>query len=217
MYPPSTMSRPYSSANRFAALDSLGDGTKPHPRPVNGGVDSTILRTKANGTAKNAGKPAKNRTSTESVDSQPLMTTTTTVRATTTRQRKTKPVPRTNGNGNGHPVPAAAAAAPPIDWEIPRKSLHASIGFLVLYLYSLRPASVWPLIRTLVAVGTIIYLVDLLRFRSPGFARRYHSILGALMRESEKTSVNGVVWYLIGVTFTLAVYPRDIAVVAIMT
>jgi diacylglycerol kinase (CTP) len=37
------------------------------------------------------------------------------------------------------------------------------------------------------------------------------------MRESEKTKLNGVIWYLIGVIFVLSVYPRDVAVISILT
>lgn len=36
------------------------------------------------------------------------------------------------------------------------------------------------------------------------------------MRESEKKSTNGVIWYIIGVIFVLAFYPLDVAVVSIL-
>jgi diacylglycerol kinase (CTP) len=229
------MSRPYTSANRFAALDSLdsstgskGPSSKKSPtQPRKGTPDAQPKKVKsrangsANGTAHvNGGKEPKARSSTESVESQPSMETTVRAAATTTRQRAKKAkqsAQATTSDLGKRAHRALDTANAKIDWEIPRKSLHASIGFLTIYLYSLRPATTWPLIRGLAATGVFIYLVDLLRFRSPAFARTYNSILGPLMRESEKTSVNGVVWYLIGVTWTLAVYPRDIAVIAIMT
>jgi diacylglycerol kinase (CTP) len=69
------------------------------------------------------------------------------------------------------------------------------------------------LVTGLVAVFTI----DIVRLRSKAFATLYERHLGALMRESEKTQINGVIWYLVGVIFTLAAYPRDVAVVAILT
>jgi len=37
-----------------------------------------------------------------------------------------------------------------------------------------------------------------------------------LMRESEKKSTNGVIWYILGVVFVLASFPLDIAVVSIL-
>ncbi len=37
------------------------------------------------------------------------------------------------------------------------------------------------------------------------------------MRESERDKINGVVWYLVGVITVLGLYPRDVAVVAILT
>ncbi|KXN80610.1 CTP-dependent diacylglycerol kinase 1 [Leucoagaricus sp. SymC.cos] len=43
----------------------------------------------------------------------------------------------------------------------------------------------------------------------------YERFLGFLMHESEKNSTNGVVWYILGVNFTLQFYPRDVATVAI--
>ena len=80
----------------------------------------------------------------------------------------------------------------------------------------------------------IIYPADVLRFRSRRFARLYESLLGFLMRESEKvrvhlpliiptrltgsqsqTSVNGVIWYILGVNFVLTFYPLDIATVSV--
>lgn len=230
------MSRPYTSVNRFAALDSLdssaGNKNPPkkatQPRPINGSPDSQPKKVKAkaiNGSANgtplvNGGKEPKARSSTESVETQPSMETTVRTAATTTRQRAKKA--KQSAQSTTKDLGARAHRAidtvnAKIDWEIPRKSLHASIGFLVIYLYSLRPATTWPLIRGLAGTGVFIYLVDLLRFRSPAFASAYETVLGPLMRESEKTAVNGVVWYLIGVTWTLAVYPRDIAVIAIMT
>ncbi|KAF7792227.1 hypothetical protein EIP86_003261 [Pleurotus ostreatoroseus] len=77
--------------------------------------------------------------------------------------------------------------APPIDWEIPRKILHSSIA----------PA-------------------DVLRLNHSGFERFYEKCLGFLMRESEKKSTNGVIWYIIGVIWVLGLYPLDVAVVSIL-
>jgi diacylglycerol kinase (CTP) len=79
----------------------------------------------------------------------------------------------------------------------------------------------------------IVSMADAVRLRNLAFERCYERLLGLLMRESEKvarlslfttkskvarsqSSVNGVVWYLVGVIFVLSLYPRDVAVEAIL-
>ena len=37
------------------------------------------------------------------------------------------------------------------------------------------------------------------------------------MRESERKKINGVIWYMVGVIFVLGLYPRDVAVVSVLT
>jgi len=103
-----------------------------------------------------------------------------------------------------------------IDWEIPRKILHSSIGFVTLGLYFLRPPSLNVIILPLSGALFIISSADFIRLRNPSFERLYERFLGLFMRESEKSNINGVVWYLVGVIFVLAVYPRDVAVVSIL-
>ncbi|KAF7440064.1 hypothetical protein PC9H_000406 [Pleurotus ostreatus] len=121
---------------------------------------------------------------------------------------------QTNGrvaNGNGKvQVPAKK-----IDWEIPRKVLHSSIGFLTLYLWTSQgsPKAVVVVLWTAFAV---ILPADFIRLRWPAFERTYERLLGFLMRECEKDSVNGVVWYILGVNFALTAYPLDVATVAIL-
>ncbi|EJF59713.1 hypothetical protein BD309DRAFT_869770 [Dichomitus squalens] len=104
---------------------------------------------------------------------------------------------------------------PPVDWEIPRKTLHSSIGFLTWYLYASNGNP-----RTVVyALGlalAVIVPADILRFKSDRFEWLYERAVGFLMRESEKKAVNGVIWYILGVIFVLSVYPLDIATVSIL-
>jgi len=122
---------------------------------------------------------------------------------------------------NGHPtlkqqtVESAVPQKEKIDWEIPRKLLHSSIGFITLYGY-ITNSDVPRVMIFLWSALAIIIPADLLRFRSRQFERTYERALGFLMRESEKNSVNGVVWYILGVNFVLTFYPIDIATVAIL-
>lgn len=79
------------------------------------------------------------------------------------------------------------------------------------------PISLKPLITTL-SIGLVAVLtIDLFRLKYPAFAEIWESYLGFLMRESERDQINGVVYYLVGVIFVLSLYPRDVAVVSILT
>ncbi|KAG6837142.1 hypothetical protein H0H93_014047 [Arthromyces matolae] len=102
-----------------------------------------------------------------------------------------------------------------IDWEIPRKLLHSSIGFGTLYLY-MGSGNVKTVIIILWTALAVIVPADVLRLRSPAFERIYERYLGFLMRESEKKTTNGVIWYILGVNFVLTFYPLDVAMVAIL-
>lgn len=99
--------------------------------------------------------------------------------------------------------------------EVPRKVLHVSIGFLVLHLYKtgVQPATITPgLGYALIPIVS----ADVLRFVSPSFNWFYIRVLGALMRESEFSGWNGVIWYMIGTWTVLAVFPKDIATLSIL-
>ncbi|KAI0037024.1 hypothetical protein K488DRAFT_67184 [Vararia minispora EC-137] len=102
-----------------------------------------------------------------------------------------------------------------VDWEIPRKALHSSIGFFTLWLYA-TGGSPQHVVLGLAAALCIILPADVLRLHYAPFERFYESVLGFLMRESEKRKTNGVIWYIVGVIWVLAFYPPDIATVAIL-
>ncbi|KAK6525516.1 hypothetical protein TWF281_010578 [Arthrobotrys megalospora] len=99
--------------------------------------------------------------------------------------------------------------------EVPRKVLHVSIGFLVLHLYKtgVQPANLTPVLGYALIP---IVSADVLRFVSPSFNWLYIRVLGALMRESEFSGWNGVIWYMIGTWTVLAVFPKDIATLSIL-
>ncbi|KAI9438265.1 hypothetical protein H4582DRAFT_2111682 [Lactarius indigo] len=108
-----------------------------------------------------------------------------------------------NGSAHQNKITRQALPAKKIDWEIPRKVLHSSIGFKrVVVLLS--------------SAMLIIVPADILRLNYPPFARTYEKVLGFLMRESEKKHTNGVIWYIVGVVFVLALYPLDVAVLSIL-
>ncbi|AQZ17831.1 DGK1 (YOR311C) [Zygosaccharomyces parabailii] len=98
--------------------------------------------------------------------------------------------------------------------EVPRKFLHSSIGFITLYLYTqnvdYRKVK-WPLMYAF----AIIMALDLLRLRWPLFNKAYCRTVGALMRQKEIHSYNGVLWYLLGLIFSFSFFPKDVALISL--
>ncbi|KAL4921949.1 hypothetical protein BDW62DRAFT_173717 [Aspergillus aurantiobrunneus] len=99
--------------------------------------------------------------------------------------------------------------------EIPRKLLHVSIGFLTLHLYSrgiqTRQITPW-LFTALVPVAA----TDILRHRSERVNKLYIRCVGALMRETEVSGYNGVIWYLVGAYSVLRFFPKDVGVMGVL-
>ncbi|KAM5375204.1 hypothetical protein ACJZ2D_006156 [Fusarium nematophilum] len=99
--------------------------------------------------------------------------------------------------------------------EVPRKVLHVSIGFFVVWLYlsGTQTSAVAPwLMSALIPITT----VDWLRHRYVSFNRFYVKVLGALMRESEYSGWNGVIFYLLGAWIVLYWFPKDVGVMSVL-
>lgn len=120
---------------------------------------------------------------------------------------------KSNANGNGVP---SKVQVKKIDWEVPRKVLHSSIGFFTVYLYVSQGSPDRIIMVLWAALALVIAPADLLRLNYPPFERLYERFLGFLMRDSEKKGTNGVIWYILGVNFALTFFPLDIATVAIL-
>jgi diacylglycerol kinase (CTP) len=112
---------------------------------------------------------------------------------------------------------------------------------VTLYLYASH-GSPERVVVVLSSAMLIIVPADILRLNYPPFERTYERMVGFLMRESEKVHTpmthttpfctvsqrsdpftlplqnhtNGVIWYIVGVVFVLALYPLDVAVLSIM-
>ncbi|KAK0706923.1 hypothetical protein B0T26DRAFT_655886 [Lasiosphaeria miniovina] len=96
--------------------------------------------------------------------------------------------------------------------EVPRKALHVSIGFFVVWLYlsGTQTLAVCPyLLGALIPIA----VVDVARHHYAPFNRFYVKVLGALMRESEFSGYNGVIFYLLGAWTVLFFFPKDVGVV----
>ncbi|BFZ55059.1 Diacylglycerol kinase [Savitreella phatthalungensis] len=112
------------------------------------------------------------------------------------------------------------AAKKPVSWiqryEVPRKTLHSSIGFVVVGAYCLSNWRGRDYGMTLIPFATIVGFADVLRFSNRSFARLYERKLGVLMREGERRSWNGVLFYLFGVIGVLLVLPEDLACLSVL-
>jgi len=95
--------------------------------------------------------------------------------------------------------------------EVPRKALHVSIGFFVVWLYltGTQTYSVCPYLMTALIP---IAAVDVVRHHYAPFNRFYVRVLGLLMRESEFAGYNGVIFYLLGAWAVLYFFPKDVGV-----
>ncbi|KAK2746627.1 hypothetical protein FQN57_002971 [Myotisia sp. PD_48] len=99
--------------------------------------------------------------------------------------------------------------------EIPRKLLHVSIGFVTLDLYR-RGAQTWQITPYLFSALVPIAATDFLRHRFQAVNKLYIRCLGALMRETEVSSYNGVIWYLLGAFVVLQFFPKDVGVMGVL-
>lgn len=95
--------------------------------------------------------------------------------------------------------------------EVPRKVLHVSIGFFVIWLYlsGTQTRSVCPYLMSALVP---IVVVDVARHHYEPFNRLYVRVLGAMMRESEYAGYNGVIFYLLGAWIVLYCFPKDVGV-----
>lgn len=100
-------------------------------------------------------------------------------------------------------------------YEVPRKTLHSSIGFATLAFYRYGATGL-SLVRYIIPSLAIIISADLLRFNNAGFSRFYESVLGPLMRPSERQSWNGVIFYMLGAATVLYFLPDDIGALSII-
>ncbi|KAJ0423700.1 hypothetical protein BJY00DRAFT_278141 [Aspergillus carlsbadensis] len=99
--------------------------------------------------------------------------------------------------------------------EIPRKLLHVSIGFLTLHLYS-RGVQTHQITPYLFSALVPVAATDILRHRSETVNKVYIRCVGALMRETEVSGYNGVIWYLVGAYAVLRFFPKDVGVMGVL-
>lgn len=99
--------------------------------------------------------------------------------------------------------------------EIPRKIFHVSIGFITIYLFTQGKETneIWP---PLFYAMCAIFTLDLIRFRWSYFNTLYCKSVGFMMREKEVQSINGVIWFLLGVVISFLTQKKDISVMSVV-
>ena len=99
--------------------------------------------------------------------------------------------------------------------EIPRKVFHSSIGVLTLWLYT-KGTTIPQLFVPLFTCFSGVLINDLIRLHNPEINKFVTSQMWFIIRESEKNSYNGTLFYLAGVLIVLYLYPKDISVLSIL-
>lgn len=99
--------------------------------------------------------------------------------------------------------------------EIPRKVFHSSIGVLTLWLYT-KGTTIPQLFVPLFTCFSGVLINDLVRLNNPEINKFVTSQMWFIIRESEKNSYNGTLFYLAGVLIVLYLYPKDISVLSIL-
>lgn len=102
------------------------------------------------------------------------------------------------------------------DLHILRKLWHISTGSLGLFLFvnSEQSQIFWACLILGIAVAG--FATDFIRSRIPAFNKIVITMMGPLMRRSERDGVSGLPFYALGVSLSLFFYSRDIALISCM-
>ncbi|ODV57870.1 diacylglycerol kinase ASCRUDRAFT_78327 [Ascoidea rubescens DSM 1968] len=99
--------------------------------------------------------------------------------------------------------------------EIPRKVLHISIGFITLYLYG-KGYEISDINPILITGFLILLSIDVVRLNFPRVNQLYIRYFGLLMRQKEVNSVNGVIYYLLGLIIPFSLFSKDISMLSVL-
>ena len=102
------------------------------------------------------------------------------------------------------------------DMHVLRKLWHMSFGSICLFLYMKLdfPISFWGYFAISAALGG--FLMDFIRLRSEPINNIVLTVLGPLMRSSEKEGFSGLPFYALGVGLSILFFEEKIAVLSIM-
>lgn len=111
-------------------------------------------------------------------------------------------------------VHETASSSPPTffqKYEISRKLFHSGTGLFTVWLYA-SGYNQRQLVVPLAVMATMCFAQEFIRFRNPQFNQWFQKTYGFMMRDSEKSQYNGILFFLVGVILTSAFLPKDLAV-----
>lgn len=97
--------------------------------------------------------------------------------------------------------------------EIPRKIFHSMTGFFTIWLY-VNGYNQRQLVVPLVVMAAVCFIQDTIRLRFPAVNDVLCRYYGFMMRDSEKTSYNGILFFLMGLIITSLLLPKDLCLMS---
>lgn len=102
------------------------------------------------------------------------------------------------------------------DVHLLRKLWHMGTGVLGLFIYSKGLFGQYEMAYLLLALALTGFIVEFIRFRSKSFNNFVMQVMGPFMRESERHSYSGLVFYAFGVSLSLFIFKEKIAILSIL-
>ena len=102
------------------------------------------------------------------------------------------------------------------DLQLGRRLFHVGNGLFIALLYTIffTRERLISLIGTLAAVT---YLVDQVRLSYPEITQRYQHFIKYIMRAEEQVKESGMVPYSIAILLSIIIFPKQVAIIAILT
>lgn len=97
-----------------------------------------------------------------------------------------------------------------------RRLMHAANGLAIVACLVLLPVPPRLVVWTLAAVLGVLLLVDLLRLRNPRLNERFFRLFSSLASPREAHGPASSTWYVLGVVLTLALFPLEASVPAVL-
>ena len=101
------------------------------------------------------------------------------------------------------------------DVHLLRKFWHMGTGVLGLSLYYRGPFDQYQTALVLLAIAIMGFIVESIRMRNEKFNEFVMQVMGPFMRESERNSYSGFVFYAFGVSLSLLLFEEKIAVLSV--